>query len=166
MKKTIIVINIIIFIIVIFFIPTARAQTPTPSSTTSEERSVYNLNQGLLPKEAIGQEPVGGNIFEALVRGIFNFLVSHLLFLRQPGDPDKVFVESRSIQQAEIPPELKPKQDENPIEQLRKFLGGGSSGVYPVSLPDIPGVNKESIQESEKLFEKSYFPEGINPITR
>lgn len=141
-----------------FFIPTAFAQT-------TEEQAVYNLNQGLLPQEAIGQEQGAGNIFEEFARRIANFLVSHLLFLRQPADPDKVFVESKSIQQAEIPPELKPRRDESPIEQLRKFLGG-SFGVYPVSLPDIPGVNKESIQESEKLYENSYFPENVKPITR
>lgn len=160
MKK---LLNFSLLFVVFFVLPTTNHQLMTIYGQTPEEQAIYNLNQGLLPKEVIKEKPSEDqNILQKILSALSN-LVSPLLFIFQPQNPPKVYSQSESIQQAEVPIELKP-QDENPVDRLKEFLGG-SLGFYGVSLPDISGINKEGIQESERLYEKANFPEGIRPVT-
>lgn len=154
---------LVILLSTIYYLPsTLFAQETTPSATLSpsaphrEEQAVYNLNQGLLPAEAIKKESEDQNFFQRIIYEL-NQLFSRLF--NQP----KFFAQSESIHQANLPKELKPEEEASPGGQIKSFLGG-STGFYGVSLPKFEGT-EETIKASEDLYQKAHFPEGINPIT-
>src|SRR3990170_374992 len=126
--------------------------TATPSATrlNSEEGAVYNLNQGLLPKEVIVDHPQNQdqNFLNQILQGFLNFFTRII-------DPTKFFAQSETIHQASIP--LSP-QESTPGGQIKEFLGG-STGIYGVTLPKE--VQSNDIQNSEQSYEKANFPEGI-----
>jgi len=136
----------------------ALEASPSPSVNT-EEQAIYNLNKTLLPESALQDKPEEQNIFQKIISFIWQ---GPLFFLRAPGNRLKMFAQSESIQSAEVPGELKPQEATAPAQQVQGFLGG-SGGFYGVILPIESQSN--SIQDSERNFERANFPEGINPIT-
>lgn len=144
--------------------PTAtptRTPSPTPAAMGSEEKAVNVLKTGLLPK-IITDEPEE----QSLLEKIQNFLnPGNLLgFLINPSliFPERFYSQSDSLSTATIAKQVI-EEDNDFLDNLKGFLGG-STGVYGVNLPKIEGV-EDTIKGSEVMYEKSYFPEGIKPIT-
>jgi hypothetical protein len=152
--------TIVFFAFLFLFLPMVHAQT-TPDTNTSEEQAVYNLNTQL-PPGVIPSEPkaTDNNPLFNLINSIKNW-AGNLLFFNQPFHPVKVFQQSGSIHQAELPDELKPNPSSNPTDQLKESLSS-QSGVYGVTLPDL---GQKGIGQSEKNYEQANFPSGVNPIT-
>ena len=143
--------------------PTSSPTSSPPSLGCPEEKAVYNLDARLLPGEVIKDVPTENESWLDKILNALRNLINPLLFKCQPQDKGKVYTQSETIQQSEVPPELKPA-DQNPLVRFKQFLGD-KSGFYPISLPEIPGFNKDSIQKSEEFYENAHFPEGIRPIT-
>lgn len=117
-----------------------------------EEQAIYYLNRGELPKEVIETSSTQNQGFLQNILKTLSSLFSNLV------SPAKFFSQSESRFQAIVPSEVKPS--ENQLENL----WGGSTGVYGVSLPKE--IQDTNVQKTEQNFEKAYFPEGVNPITR
>lgn len=146
--------------------------TKTPQATlknpTSEEQAVSNLNQGLLPQTIIP---------DPLPSTDSGFLSDAASFLTQLLNPFKFLAQSTTIHTAYLPNEIIDKKTDEVAQAdsnvlgikegfsnlINKFLGG-QTGYYGTGLPDF--VKDKDLQESEKLYEKANFPEGINPITK
>lgn len=136
-------------------------QTIAPSKTSSDEQAVYNLNKGLNPGEIAGvSKPASENIFNSLLNIAAKTINSLLGF--QVFDVPRYYVQSEAIHGAYLPEEVATSSS-NPTNQLKGFLGG-STGFYGATLPDLGQIN--NIQESEELYQQSYFPEEVKPITK
>lgn len=147
--------------------------SPTPVKLSQDEQAMNNLNQGLLPKEAIRTTPsTSQSLWDSIIGSFKSMFKFPLEFLAK----------SESVHQAYLPEEIRPEYKEKetqikqkpgevqiqgittsgPLETLTSLLGG-STGFYGVTLPkEVQGLD---IQGSEGAFEKAYFPEGIRPIT-
>ncbi len=141
------------------------AQTPCPNP---EECAIYNLNQNRLPEGAIPTPPPStdtSNPIANFLSKITSLVSSKLgeLFYHQPGDKSKTFLESGSVQQSELPPELKPNPSVSAEAQLKGNLGG-SSGYYGAELPQVE-PDQNGVGVSEKFYEQANFPVGIHPVT-
>lgn len=149
---------IVFLLSTLYYIPfTSFAQeTPTPTLTKEKigESAVSKFSEGLLAKEVMPPADLQSNPVLAILGQIFN-LVNFTRFFEQ----------SKILHQAYLPKEVKPEEDNgtDPLKTLRGFLEG-STGFYGANLPKE--VQSENIKGSEGAFEKAYFPEGINPITR
>lgn len=130
--------------------------TPTPSS---EERAVYNMNQGLLPEQLAKEQEPELNILQNLFKGIQNLFSG--LFLFNINNKPKMYTQSANLDKSTVPQELLPKTD-NFNQNMTDYLSG-STGTYGINLPQ--DIQSSKISDSEKTYEKANFPEGINPIT-
>lgn len=155
----------------ISFTTSAYAAPATSPSQTREEHAISNFKQGNLPaeiQETLKEEDKGflSNIFNT-----WNKLTGALInvFNKKPDQPEIMLGRSENLHQSNFPEELKPKQDKgvNPLDWLgNQFQGllGGSTGFYGADLPKFEEP-LEKVSDYEKSYEKSNFPEGINPIT-
>ncbi|MDO8570208.1 MAG: hypothetical protein Q7R97_01325 [Candidatus Daviesbacteria bacterium] len=134
--------------------PTSKVATPS-----SEEKAVYTLNQGLLPRQLAEEQEPQLNIFQNIFKGIQNLFGG--LFLFNIVNKPKMYTQSADLDKSTVPPELLPKTD-NYNQNMTDYLGG-SAGVYGVNLP--APIQDSKIPKSEESYEKANFPEGINPVT-
>lgn len=135
---------------------------PTLKKSGREEEAIYALNKGLLPAEVIQDKPEDKNIIQKLLNFVFRGI-----FYTDPVNKDKMYAQSESIQQINVPDSLKSKSNsQNPVEwvkeQFSSFLAS-SSGFYGVSLPKE--MQGDGVKKSESNFEKSNYPAGVSPIT-
>lgn len=134
-------------------------------AVSSEEQAVYNLNSGLLPDElAKIERPSEPSLIEKLL-GVLRSLIAGL-FKQGPQKPDKLYSQSETIHQVELPEELKPKSqgDQGPVEKLKRSLGT-RTGIYGVELPDFVESLGDRVEPYEEAYEKANFPDEVRPIT-
>jgi len=149
------------------------APTPTLTSVNPEVEAIDNLSRGLIPEEVIDKE-VDKDVFQQVQGWGQNLLtVFNNLFSVQPKEANKTYGQAKSLHQSIVPEELKPEPEGVDVitrigSMVSGFLGG-STGFYGVTLPKFSDQSssqvKINIQDTEKDYEKSYFPEGVCPVT-
>lgn len=140
------------------FLATAETTFATSHGCTgtTDERAACNLNKGILPTQLVKElKPKDTNLFQ-------NFLGSILGILGfQPKDIGFFSTRTQIQSQAEISTLLDPS-DQNPVAQTRNSVYKEYSSSTPNKLLE---VDVSQAQQSECIYDKSNFPEGICPIT-
>lgn len=139
---------------------------------SKEEQAVYNLNQGLVPPNALTDKPPveNKNILDELITRIKSgFQALSVLFIgQQLQDPQKTFSQSEVINNSGVPEGVQPKDGDPVPDQQTKFLGK-PTGTYGVSLPSFKDLSDEQrdIKTDEKSYECGIVPcdQGVHPIT-
>jgi len=123
--------------------PSLPPQTTNPNTPAPEEQAIYNLNQGLLP---FGDgKPISCelNLFQQLIT---------LIFQVKFCNTEEFVNESKSLYQSQLP--YSPKGDDQ--EKIESYI----IDSYGAELP----IRKDTVRETEELFEQSHFPVEIKPI--
>lgn len=158
------------------------------SAGSKEEIAVYNLNQGLVPKEAIPTKEPVKDFFGNLIKW---FTASLNPFKGEVKNKERMYNESEARYQTSVPEDLlitevknatppantsttiKGLSFPNPLDALKGFLGSSSNpGFYKLSLPELQeptGTTQKAsqpkeVEKYEGLYEQTNFPEGIHPI--
>lgn len=164
------VIFIVVLLVTSYQLPaTSLAQTPTPP--TKEENAVYKTSQATIPEsairteESIQKDASLWNQFYARALGLLKPFKDKL-FKLPPVYDVKLYAESSSLGKGNLPQEVLPKEKEgNVIENIKGYLGGDGRGFYGISSAASPSSELEKVESYEKLRERSFYPEGIRPIT-
>ncbi|MBI4040138.1 hypothetical protein HY389_02180 [Candidatus Daviesbacteria bacterium] len=136
-------------------------QPPNQTPVSNEEMAVYHLGQGLLPTE-VDKAQKDKNLLDQIISLLTNNFLTQIFF-HPPQDKGKFYTQSEKINQASVPNEVKP-QDNNFLNNLQGFLGK-NTGVYGLNFPDF-SQPIEVVKGFEKQYEQANFPDGVNPITK
>ena len=133
--------------------PSISPKPQTPNDPVPIEKDVENLNQNILPKEAIGKESDSPSSLkdQNIIDIIFKFLTQHLFNL------PKFFAQSQSFSKFQTPSETHPK-DSSPADILQNSLGR-STGIFGVELPKE--IQSENAQQSWQRFKQSIYPKEV-----
>lgn len=149
-------------LLITYYTPTIYAQI-----TTSDEKALENVNRAILPDEISKEvkeeeKDFFSQLFEEII--LNNILLQDnpffILLGFLPKLPETLYPRSENQHQAELPPELKPEETQDPLEQIKGFLGE-KIGFYNSSLPE-EAQSDESVREAEESFEKATYPQEIN----
>lgn len=164
-------------VITLSFVLAINYKPLTVFAETSEEHAVANQQLGLSPfrdTQLDNSNPLGK--IAGFFKGIFGSL-----FFNPPTNEDKVFNESQSLNQAEVPslPEESPTDSNSQtqvkgvtedLDALKKAaqnkldsILGGPTGVYGAGLPMFP--ENGSTKDTQCLAQRAWFPQGVTPIT-
>lgn len=148
----------------LFLLVTGFLRPEASYAQTKEENTVYKTNLGNSPRESIKQEEeIPKGILEQLrLGGIISSLTS---LFRSISEPKKLYAQSDSLSQSNFPAEVRPEaKSTDIISNIKGYLGGVGAGFYGIASPVAPS-DPNKIVNYEELREKSFYPEGISPIT-
>lgn len=145
----------------------------TPIQAQSqEEQAVYNLNQGLVPPNALTETPPieNKNIFQQVLVliGQKKDELIRLFLGSNISNTQKLFSQSEVINNSGVPEGVQPKDTDAVSDQQKKYLGT-PTGTYGVTLPSFQDQpdDKRDIKTDEKSYECGIVPcdQGVHPIT-
>lgn len=138
-----------------------RTLQPINNRVSREELAIYNMNQSLIPGQAIKQKPADQGIISRLLNAMAGFFQFN--FFTPPSQKDKFYAQSEGLQQSNVPEGVIPSST-SPENNLKYYIGS-PSGYYGVELPSELHQSANAIKDYEKRYEKSYFPENTAPVT-